>query len=416
MLFRYIFLFLSFFILGCSSIEDYDSDINIQASMNESFSYDQAYTFIEYILPYIERGRKIAIKEKALIKELSTRKPANLKEKLIVKKYKEVFEEDNLLLLYDKILIPSISLMLMEAIIENPEGITIDLKSSKDIYNLSDNDVIKYEDNVVHFIIVFNIRAKYDSIRDLVKNNEPFETLFTELKKEDFSNKMTLIQSHINLSKYDSPTSVKEEIIADKPNTETVVRTGKNPSRQEIFQTCINVGRKYNIPPEILYAMIYAESEFHQFIGNGRPFISFDGGIGLTQITPGKASVNFDKELAKNDYRYNIDIGAKVLLDKYNISWLPKINGSKNLLETWYFALWAYNGYSTQNNPNCLPMYVKALKRVKKTAYQDRLIQLAKKDLNINITPIPKDILPSSGLPKNLIYDLPEIYRKSNFI
>lgn len=197
----------------------------------------------------------------------------------------------------------------------------------------------------------------------------------------------------------------------------------RNPTGKEIFAYMCEIGEKYNIPPEILYAVAYAESGFRQFNKNGTPFVSFDNGIGIMQVTPGRAPVKFDVNRAKNDYKYNIKIGAKILLAKwkeqYNIGelygktgyLLPSLsNKDPMILENWYFVLWAYNGYAGENNPNKLPMFISKLDGVKMKAYQDRVIDLAERDLRIKITKFPKDLLPTDqSLPSvNSSYPTPE--------
>lgn len=190
-------------------------------------------------------------------------------------------------------------------------------------------------------------------------------------------------------------------------NNASSTNTMKNPSRREILRTMSHIGQKYNIPPEILFAIGYAESEFTQF-KNGKPYID-NGGIGIMQVMT--TGYSFDVDKAKYDYKYNIEIGALILIDKWNMqnttvsrkgekgNLLPVI-GDKNplILENWYFVLWAYNGYSAENNPNELPIRTKY--GLKKKAYQERVINLAKTELGIEITPIAKDLLPDRSLPK----------------
>lgn len=53
----------------------------------------------------------------------------------------------------------------------------------------------------------------------------------------------------------------------------------------------------------------------------------------------------------KYDYDFNISEGARILNQKWRT--VPKIgDGDRNTLENWYFAVWAFNGWSTKNNPN----------------------------------------------------------------
>ncbi|MGY0691397.1 S-layer homology domain-containing protein [Virgibacillus sp. FSP13] len=128
-----------------------------------------------------------------------------------------------------------------------------------------------------------------------------------------------------------------------------------NLSIQETKQIISETAREYGIPPEILKAIAAMESEdeYKQFNEDGTPVISSDGGIGVMQVTPDKINIPVDIEKLKTDIDYNIDIGARVLMNKWNLDYLPKINShDKNILEDWYFAIMAYNGLSETNDPN----------------------------------------------------------------
>lgn len=97
----------------------------------------------------------------------------------------------------------------------------------------------------------------------------------------------------------------------------------------------------------------------------------------------------------KTDYDYNISEGARILNQKWQT--VPKIgDGDRNKLENWYFAVWAYNGWSARNNPN----YAKSHSIV---AYQDRIYQLMGQNYNPPFTQIyqttPWDV---TTLPESL--------------
>lgn len=200
-------------------------------------------------------------------------------------------------------------------------------------------------------------------------------------------------------------------------------KKGENPSRRDIYQAMLEIGNKYSIPPEILYAIAYTESEFKQFNSNGNPFVSFDNGIGMMQVTPSEDQIPFNISRAKYDYRYNIEVAAKILKMKWNDqeriitnkdgkvgNFLPIVgNRDPMVLENWYFAIWAYNGYAGENNPNCLPMYIDNLSGVKKVAYQDKVINMAEKHLRIKITKINPELLPASRIPEvGSYYETPQ--------
>lgn len=130
----------------------------------------------------------------------------------------------------------------------------------------------------------------------------------------------------------------------------------KNPPLDEIREKIADEARKQGIPPEILKAIAATESKYQQFNADGTPNISDDGGIGIMQVTPSNINIPVDIEKLKTDIDYNIEIGAKVLVNKWNLSYLPKINNhDKSVLEDWYFAIMAYNGLSKRNDPSLYP-------------------------------------------------------------
>ncbi|HZK56529.1 MAG TPA: cell wall-binding repeat-containing protein [Desulfosporosinus sp.] len=97
----------------------------------------------------------------------------------------------------------------------------------------------------------------------------------------------------------------------------------------------------------------------------------------------------------KTDYDFNISEGARILNQKWRT--VPKIgDGDRNKLENWYFAVWAYNGWSARNNPN----YARDHGII---AYQDRVYQLMAQNYKPPYTPIyqttPWD---NSALPESL--------------
>lgn len=116
---------------------------------------------------------------------------------------------------------------------------------------------------------------------------------------------------------------------------------------------------KRNIPPEILKGVALTENgSLKQFNDDGTPLISFDGGIGIMQVTLSDTDTKYDKERLKYDTRYNIQAGADILLEKWNYGGkrIPTVNGNEmDILENWYFAIMAYNGLLSRNDPNTSP-------------------------------------------------------------
>ncbi|WP_110111823.1 S-layer homology domain-containing protein [Bacillus sp. CGMCC 1.16541] len=127
-----------------------------------------------------------------------------------------------------------------------------------------------------------------------------------------------------------------------KPNT--------NPSYQQINALLTEAALKENIPPEVVKAVATQESgKWTQFNSDGTPVASDDGGIGIMQITnhPG-----YDEQKLKTDIQYNIEAGIAILNEKYNSTSLPKVTGaSRDDMESWYFAVMAYNGIKPVNSP-----------------------------------------------------------------
>ena len=126
-------------------------------------------------------------------------------------------------------------------------------------------------------------------------------------------------------------------------------------SVEEKHRILTETALKFDIPPEILKAIAFEENKLMQFDEEGKVVVSQDGGIGMMQIT----NVNFpvDEERLKTDTAYNIEIGARVLDNKWDLmasGKIPTINGADNrmILEQWYFPIMAYNGVSNRNNPD----------------------------------------------------------------
>ncbi|MBT2641694.1 S-layer homology domain-containing protein [Bacillus sp. ISL-41] len=144
--------------------------------------------------------------------------------------------------------------------------------------------------------------------------------------------------------------TVNYDSACDYDSTSTV-----NPDRQTIncliTEVVMENGNK--IPPEIVKAVAEKESAWTQFI-DGKPLVRTekDGreGIGIMQITN---TAGYDVDRLKYDIKYNIETGVKFLLNNfYQRNDLPKINDHDPTdLESWYFAIMAYNGIVPANSP-----------------------------------------------------------------
>ncbi len=134
------------------------------------------------------------------------------------------------------------------------------------------------------------------------------------------------------------------------PEVNAVLQNG-NPSHTVIRAKLKEMALKYNIPSVIFMSIAYTESGWRQFDVFGNPVLhtntdgSFD--IGIMQIN---SSGRSDIEKLKTDIFYNIEIGAKILDGKWKIT--PGVGDrDRNVLENWYYAIWAYNGFSYTNHP-----------------------------------------------------------------
>ncbi len=114
------------------------------------------------------------------------------------------------------------------------------------------------------------------------------------------------------------------------------------------------------VPPSLLAAIGWVESGWRQFAPGPRPLVSGNFGYGIMQVTSGMPGAygHVDGTLppvvanrVASDYRFNIAYGMRVLAEKRAAT--PRIGaGDPDVLEDWYYAIWAYNGWGWTNNPN----------------------------------------------------------------
>lgn len=169
----------------------------------------------------------------------------------------------------------------------------------------------------------------------------------------------------------------------------TQVGYGLNYTREELEAKIDKIALERGVPAIFIKAIAQIESGFEQFRANGEPKISANKKhIGLMQVTNYKNM--FDDEKLKYDVDYNINAGIDILLMKWNES----VNNSSissignmdpNILENWYFALWAYNGWASSNNPNA-----------NSKAYQEKVYNICENKFNQNINRIDTSKLPAS--------------------
>lgn len=136
-----------------------------------------------------------------------------------------------------------------------------------------------------------------------------------------------------------------------------------NPLRQ--YESYADqLGSTYKVPPEIIKEVMLHESGWRQFrcdsTGQRTALMSGDGGVGLMQVTCGgdqcfignvssaPSTLTLTSELKqklKDDWKFNMEIGVRILLAKKYFS--DSTSGPKNpaVLENWYYPLANYNGY-----------------------------------------------------------------------
>jgi len=101
----------------------------------------------------------------------------------------------------------------------------------------------------------------------------------------------------------------------------------------------------------ILQPIAAAETVWQQFCNSsGITVISFDCGHGVMQVTSGAASYG---PMLASSTAWNVGAGTKILINKWNAERGGPIGDSDPLvMENWYYAVWAYNGFTFGNNPD----------------------------------------------------------------
>ena len=116
------------------------------------------------------------------------------------------------------------------------------------------------------------------------------------------------------------------------------------------------------IPAEILHAISWIESKTNQtsievpYGDLGPALVSFDCGYGIMQVT---SSIFNDgglpsryEALTGTHFAYNIAAGARILVEKWNEGLYPIVGAADpSYVESWYYSLWAYNGWASVNHP-----------------------------------------------------------------
>jgi len=112
------------------------------------------------------------------------------------------------------------------------------------------------------------------------------------------------------------------------------------------------------VPCILLKVIGYTESTgWKQFAADygryGYTVVSADCGYGIMQITSGMGGgAGFEPGRVSAEPAYNIGTGARVLIQKWNGLNVYIGNNNPYVVEDWYYAVWAYNGWGWVNNPN----------------------------------------------------------------
>ncbi len=192
----------------------------------------------------------------------------------------------------------------------------------------------------------------------------------------------------------------------------TFVYADYNPPRRDLEKMIEEVAVKRGIPAVILKSIARVESVYEHFNSDGSPKITGTS-VGLMQVN--NRYGGYDTNKLKYDIMYNIEAGADVLLNKWSMSSYQSVscvgNMDPNVLENWYFALWAYNGWAQSNNPNMLSSYAK------KHTYQQLIYDIAKKEYGQTINNIDFSYLPQTGKPsRSLVVPTPAYTNSGNIV
>jgi putative cell wall-binding protein len=184
-----------------------------------------------------------------------------------------------------------------------------------------------------------------------------------------------------------------------------------NPSRAEIAQKLEAVAYAKNIPSVILKTIAFCESGWQQWDSEGNaigdnPDYAHPA-LGMMQVVSYDVTDTALVEKLKYDIDFNIAYGADLL----NQKWLntPRIgDNDRNVLENWYFAIWAYHSWSLDNNPNDRAL-------LEEVPYQEAVFRRAAVDYYpgyctpVEISRIDPTLLPLGYLPElDSVWETPE--------
>lgn len=113
----------------------------------------------------------------------------------------------------------------------------------------------------------------------------------------------------------------------------------------------------FQMPCVLAKSVGLVESRWKQFDAatcgtKGPTVISFDCGYGVMQVTSGMSGgAGFDPTRVANETAYNVGTGMLIMASKWRAT--PCVGDNEPaVMEDWYYATWAYNGFCWCNNPN----------------------------------------------------------------
>ncbi|MGA4718516.1 S-layer homology domain-containing protein [Fictibacillus nanhaiensis] len=238
---------------------------------------------------------------------------------------------------------------------------------------------------------------EYDHGNLVFNEGNQFTVSFPKYKTGDSMAMPSLLVEESYAIDNDNQVILNKEIEKEyRNNTFSTQATGpyKDPSPEVINKYLTDAAKANGVPPEVFKAIVWQESNWRQFNASGYPLIGYDGrGLGITQVTYPQSYLDQRpglEERLKTDTQFNISEGIKILKEKWNMSYIPKINdNSPEEIEHWYFAILAYNGYSLKNDPR-LTESERLLYNYPKKAYQNSIYEhMTDVKGQLNVTPFP---------------------------
>ena len=129
--------------------------------------------------------------------------------------------------------------------------------------------------------------------------------------------------------------------------------TGKNPTMPELAAEIARTSAKHNVPTEIIKAIAWRESGCQQWKPDGSfVYNKTDCGLGMFQLT-GATARQFDVEKLKDDWKYNLECGVSVMVQKWKRAerkgQVPTSPESRRILENWYYPVAYYYGAKSES-------------------------------------------------------------------